>query len=143
MDIYESFRVTNFMLIYGVFILHILHMLKLATVQSWVSCLFYSMSCLYVGSTRSLLFYSVKPEGQSGKLANSENTLINLRTAFSIPVIATLSLLAAYFAVINQIDFINTILECYFCVISVMVLKKYLYAYGQLNSALQSYDFPI
>jgi hypothetical protein len=137
MDIYQSYRTTNFMLIYGVFILHILHMLKLATVQSWVSCLFYSMSCLYVGSTRSLLFYSVKPEGQSSGLLNSEqNSLINLKTAFSIPVIATLSLLAAYFSVINQLEFINKLLEWYFCWISVMVLKKYLYAYGQLNSAL-------
>jgi len=89
-----------------------------------------------VGSTRSLLFYSVKPEDQSSKLANSDNSLISLKTAFSIPVIATLSLLAAYFSVINQLDFINRILECYFGVISIMVLKKYLYSYGQLNQAL-------
>jgi hypothetical protein len=63
MDIYESYRMNNFMLIYGVLIMHILHMLKFASLAPWLSCLFYSMTCLYVGSTRSLQVYNVKPEG--------------------------------------------------------------------------------
>ncbi len=69
-------------------------------------------------------------------MSNSENSLISLKTALSIPVIATLSLLAAYFSVINQLDFVNKLLEFYFMFIAVMVLKKYLYAYGQMNGAL-------
>lgn len=52
-------------------------------------------------------------------------------------------MLFAYFSVINQLDFVNKILEYYFIFVAVLVLKKYLYAYGQLNSALQNYDFPI
>ena len=64
MDIYEQYRTNNFMLIYGILILHTLHMLKYASLAPWISCLFYSFSCLYVGSTRSLQFYNVKPEGQ-------------------------------------------------------------------------------
>ena len=56
---------------------------------------------------------------------------------------ATLSLLVAYFSVINQLDFVNKLLEAYFMMVAVMVLKKYLYSYGQLNMALKNYDFPI
>jgi len=57
--------------------------------------------------------------------------------------VATLSLLVAYFSVINQLDFVNKLLEVYFMMVAVMVLKKYLYSYGQLNMALKNYDFPI
>jgi len=57
--------------------------------------------------------------------------------------VATLSLLVAYFSVINQLDFVNKLLEAYFMMVAVMVLKKYLYSYGQLNMALKNYDFPI
>jgi minor histocompatibility antigen H13 len=57
--------------------------------------------------------------------------------------VATLSLLVAYFSVINQLDFVNKLLEVYFMIVAVMVLKKYLYLYGQLNMALKNYDFPI
>jgi hypothetical protein len=68
---------------------------------------------------------------------------MTLKTALSIPVIATGSLLAAYLAVINQIDIVNKGLEWYFCFVAALVLKKYLYAYGQLNAALVNWDFPI
>jgi hypothetical protein len=61
---------------------------------------------------------------------------MTLKNALSIPVIATLSLLAAYFAVINKWSIFNQVLSAYFSFIAVMVLKKYLYAYCQMNSAL-------
>jgi hypothetical protein len=55
---------------------------------------------------------------------------MTLKNALSIPVIATLSLLAAYFAVINQWNFVNQLLSAYFSFVAVMVLKKYLYAFA-------------
>ena len=49
----------------------------------------------------------------------------------------------AYLAIINKLEFINTLLTCYFIFVAVLILKKYLYAYSQLNSALISFDFKI
>ena len=60
MEIYESFRQTNFMLIYTMVIMHILHMLNFVQIPSSISCLYYSIACLHVGATRSLNFYNVK-----------------------------------------------------------------------------------
>ena len=108
MEIYESFRRTNFMLIYTMIIMHILHMLKYVDIPPSVSCLFYSMVCLHVGATRSLNYYNVKQEtSKDTQITNTENSLMTLKNALSIPVIATLSLLAAYFAVINKWNFVN------------------------------------
>ena len=120
-------------------------MLKFATLSSAIACLFYSMSCLYVGATRSLSFYNLKKENaeNGGQIANTENSLISLKTALSIPVIATGSLLIAYLSVINKLDFVNALLSWYFNFLGVLVLKKYLYAYSQMNSALANFDFHI
>lgn len=52
----------NFMLIYAVVLMHILQMLKFATFPTMVCCLLNAITCLYVGSTRSLAFYNVKRE---------------------------------------------------------------------------------
>lgn len=71
MQIYESYRRTNFLLIYTMVIMHILHMLRFAAFPTWISCIFYALVCIYVGSTRSLNFYNVKEESQSIK--NEEN----------------------------------------------------------------------
>jgi len=60
MEIYNSFRQTNFMLLYAMFLMHVLHMLKYIEIPSSISCIYYSMVCLYVGATRSLNFYNVK-----------------------------------------------------------------------------------
>jgi hypothetical protein len=49
----------------------------------------------------------------------------------------------SYLAVINQLDFVNVLLEGYFLFISVLVLKKYLYGYSQTNAALLNWDQPI
>lgn len=51
--------------------------------------------------------------------------------------------MVSYLAVINQLDFVNVLLECYFLLISVLVLKKYLYGYSQTNAALLNWDQPI
>lgn len=132
MEIYQAlFSRTNFFLIYSILIMHIMQMLHFATIPTAVCCIYYSMACIYVGASRSLNFYNVRKETESsGDLQNSENSLLSLKTAMSIPVIATLSLLTAYFAVINQLTFVNHVLNAYFMFISVLTIKKYLYAYS-------------
>ena len=108
MEIYESFRRTNFLLIYAMVILHSLHMLKYIEVSSWISCIFYSIATIFVGSSRSLLFYNVKQEGETNtKISNGDNSLMTLKNALSIPVLATVSLLSAYFAIINKWSIFN------------------------------------
>lgn len=132
----ESFRRTNFLLLYSVIIMHILHMLKFATIPTSLSCIYYSIVCIYVGSTRSLIFYNVKKENNSIKdvegteIASQDNSLMSLKTALSIPVIATGSLLLTYLAIINKVEIVNGLLTAYFSFLAVVVLKKYLYAYS-------------
>lgn len=146
MDIYETFRRNNFLLIYAVLLMHILQMLKFTAFPSSLQCVLYSLVCIYVGSTRSLIFYSVKKEDRNNdeeKLANNENSLLSLRAALSIPVVATGSLLLAYLALVNQQTWVNTLLQGYFCYVSTLVLKKYLYQYSKTNQALNAFDFPL
>jgi hypothetical protein len=119
-------------------------MLKFATFPTMVCCLLNAVTCLYVGSTRSLAFYNVKREDSKNsshhEMANTENSLLSLKGALSIPVIATGTLLVSYLAVINQLDFVNVLLEGYFLFISVLVLKKYFYGFSQTNAALLNWD---
>jgi multisubunit Na+/H+ antiporter MnhE subunit len=61
---------------------------------------------------------------------------MTLKNVLSIPVLSTLSLLAAYLAIINKWSFFNQILSAYFGFVAVMILKKYLYAFAQMNNAL-------
>jgi hypothetical protein len=82
-------------------------MFKFAAIPSWLSCIFYALVCIYVGATRSLIFYNVKEESKTIK--NDENQLMTLKNAISIPVIATLSLLLIYFSLINQLNIVNQI----------------------------------
>jgi type IV secretory pathway VirB3-like protein len=113
-------------------------MLNFASLPSSLSCIYYSMTCLYVGSTRSLYFYNVKKEGDA--ISNTENSLISLKTAISIPVIATVSLLVAYLMVVNELDFVSMLLSIYFSYVAVLVLKRFLYEYSRTNSALVNID---
>ena len=62
MEIHESFKKINFMLIHSVLGMHVLQMLGFATLPSAVQCIFYSMSCLYIGSTNTLSYYNVKKD---------------------------------------------------------------------------------
>ena len=109
----ESFRRTNFLLIYSVIIMHVLHMLKFVSIPPALSCIYYSIVCIYVGSTRSLNFYNVKKEtnnkedAENAEIGQNQNSLMTLKTALSIPVISTGSLLLTYLAIINKIDIVN------------------------------------
>ena len=90
----------NFALLYTMFLMHVLHMLKFFTFPSVLQCLFYSLACLHVGSTRSLSFYTLNRDSSPSSL-NPSNSLLTLTNALSIPIIATVSLIGAYLAAIN------------------------------------------
>lgn len=99
-----------------------------------------SVACLYVGSIRSLNFYTMKRSGDDGIIQNTDNHLLSLKGAMSIPILSTMGLVAAYMAVINNFDILKYILEGYFLFVAILVLKKYLYPYSQMNAALKNWD---
>lgn len=73
-------------------------------------------------------------------MQNTDNQLLSLKGAMSIPILSTIGLITAYLAVINNFDFLKYILEGYFLLVAVLVLKKYLYPYSQESSALKNWD---
>lgn len=66
-----------------------------------------------------------------------------MKGALSIPIIATLSLLAAYFAIIQEWTVIYSLLYGYVIFISAVVIKKYIYHYMRSNPNFGKFDFPI
>jgi minor histocompatibility antigen H13 len=118
-------------------------MLNFTTIPPSFCCLYYSIVCIYVGASRTLNFYNVKKESEAGGdiSVNGENSLLSLKSAMSIPVIATGSLLIAYLSIINKITLVNKLLNAYIMFLAVLTMKKYLYPYAQMNSALKAYDF--
>lgn len=106
-------------------------MLQFIALPPSVCCLYYTLVCIYVGASRSLICYSVRKDTESSQdLSNTENSLISLKAAMSIPFIATGTLLVTYLAVINQVTIVNQLLNAYFMFVGVLTIKKYLYAYA-------------
>ena len=69
--------------------------------------------------------------------------MINLRTALSIPIIATISLLGVYLAIIQQWTLATAILQAYITFISALVLNKYLYSHFKSNPNIVKLDYPL
>lgn len=89
-------------------LLHFLQMLQFITLPPYFCCIYYSIVCIYVGASRSLICYSVRKDSENSEdLSNTENSLISLKAAMSIPFIATGTLLLTYLTVVNQITFVN------------------------------------
>lgn len=59
---------------------------------------------------------------------------MSLKTAMSIPIIATLSLLGVYFLIVQQWTMINSLILTYFAFLGTLTLKGYLYAYFKNTS---------
>jgi small-conductance mechanosensitive channel len=91
------------------------------------------MICIYVGSSRSLNSYSIQQKKSDERVLEKESSLMSLKTALSIPVIATFTLLLGYFIVKQEWTIFNQILFAYFVFLSTMTLKKYLYMFMKTN----------
>lgn len=82
-------------------------------------------------------------EEENGKVLKTENSLISLKTAISIPIIATISLVGMYFAVQNKWTLINNLFYGYIVFVGTLVLKKYLYEYFKNSSNFARFDYTI
>eukprot|EP00350_Pseudokeronopsis_sp_OXSARD2_P004003 CAMPEP_0170560172 /NCGR_PEP_ID=MMETSP0211-20121228/47284_1 /TAXON_ID=311385 /ORGANISM="Pseudokeronopsis sp., Strain OXSARD2" /LENGTH=203 /DNA_ID=CAMNT_0010874025 /DNA_START=30 /DNA_END=641 /DNA_ORIENTATION=- len=116
-----------------------------------LSCIVQCLILLYVGSIRSIKLYSFNTiisgkksdnEGEE-KLVKSENSLISLKTALTIPVMATLSLVAVYFIIKNDLKILNKICYGYIVCLGTLSLKKYLYEYLRTSANLARFDYAI
>jgi hypothetical protein len=95
------------------------------------NCMFQTACIIYVASTRSLQFYSFNSnkKSDSDSLIKSDNSLLTLKAALSIPILSTFTLLGVYFVIVNKWVYINHLLFAYVVSIATLCLKKYLYAY--------------
>ena len=66
---------------------------------------------------------------------------MDLRTALSIPIIATVTLIAVYFAIAYEYTMINSIIFTYFAFIGTLTLKKYLYLYFKNSANFAKFDY--
>ena len=68
---------------------------------------------------------------------------MTMKTAISIPIIATLTLLIAYFAIQQEWTLVNSVIYCYVSFVSALLLKRYLYAYFKSITNFQRIDYPL
>ena len=121
------------------------------TISVTYSCMFHSIVILYIGSVRSLQFYSFNStvttkknqDEVNGKALKTDNSLINLKTALSVPILATLSLVGAYYMIQNKWTIVNKIAYGYIVFLGTLSLKKYLYEYFKYSSNFARFDYTI
>ncbi|CDW78781.1 signal peptide peptidase [Stylonychia lemnae] len=99
------------------------------------------MVCIYIGATRSLQKYQFQEKKSDQATLSNENQLLSLKNALSIPIIATLTLVLAYFAIVQKWSIINNLIVAYFSLIGALILKKYIYEYFKTSTGLQAYDY--
>lgn len=128
MDLQASFSKSNFMMVFIMILVSVLHLY--VHIDSAFSVMFQTIACIFIGATRSLQFYQFGTSNTSvgdETLTHSEKSLMTMKTALSIPILATLTLLLAYFIISNNWVVINYIVLAYFMFLATLSLKKYLY----------------
>lgn len=107
MELFVSFKRNNFMILQGLLFLTIIQ--NYAYVEAQLVTIVLCVCTLYIGSTRSLSKYQFtekenkkndKNQDENTAALSNENSLLSLKTALSIPLIATVTLLTAYFTII-------------------------------------------
>jgi hypothetical protein len=83
----------------------------------------FTNACLYIGSTRSLKAYSIKPKTKKAESKGASD----MWSAIQIPVYSTLALLTIYFSLINELTYISNGMMAYFMVISGNVIYEHMY----------------
>ena len=106
-----------------------------------------STACIYIGSNRSLSNYQFQEKKSDDSLLNTNqdnsNSLLSLRTAISIPILGSISLLAAYFAIKQQMFIVNYLMLAYVLFIGTLTMKRYLYSFLLSQNFLTNIDFPV
>ena len=74
---------------------------------------------------------------------DNSNSLLSLRTAISIPILGSISLLAAYFAIKQQMFIVNYLMLAYVLFIGTLTMKRYLYSFLLSQNFLTNIDFPV
>lgn len=124
-------------------ILSALHMY--ISIGAVYSCLIQTSVSIYVGATRSLSFYTfnTNKKKESDSIIKSDNSLISLKTALSIPILATVSLLGSYYIVQSDIKIIHYLLYGYIIFLGTLCLKKYIYEYLKYQPNFSRLDYII